>query len=40
MYVLPNTPAYVNGVSYVFYNTKENLKQLDEILVNFQPKNK
>lgn len=40
MYILPNTPKYIGGVSYVVYNTRENLAALDEILVNFKSQEK
>ncbi|MBQ2890393.1 MAG: LCP family protein [Clostridia bacterium] len=36
MYVLPNTPKWINGASYVVYNTRDNMEQLDEILDNFR----
>lgn len=36
MYMLPNTPKYIDGVSYVVYNTPEHLEELDEILENFR----
>ncbi len=36
MYVLPNTPKYIGGVSYVIYNTEDNMNELDEILDNFR----
>lgn len=38
MYVLPNTPKYINGISYVIYNTEANMKELDVILENFREK--
>ena len=38
MYVLPNSPKWINGGSYVIYNTSENMKLLDEILANFKEK--
>ncbi len=36
MYVLPNSPKTINGGSYVVYNTRENMEQLDIILDNFR----
>ena len=36
MYVLPNSPKWINGGSYVVYNTRENMEQLDTILDNFR----
>lgn len=36
MYVLPNTPKMINGLSYVIYNTEENMNELDLILDNFR----
>ncbi len=38
MYVLPNTPQYIHGLSYVIYNTESNMAELDEILDNFRSK--
>ncbi len=36
MHVLPNTPKMINGLSYVIYNTEENMEKLDEILDDFR----
>lgn len=38
MYVLPNSPKWINGGSYVIYNTEQNMEELDKILENFRSK--